>query len=284
MGMVKSVAKGTTIGLPRRGEVLVAILKNPADFVLARDQHWYRIPVSSVERRLKDRWPPKWLGFYQTKIFGSEGLAVNYYAEVLDIREVMRGDLFPDERESEKALWRYYQLILGPLQRLPKPIFSRRWRLIVFIPTTWRKFMNAVEINDLYDESPLEDRLWAEFKRLQLQAERQEYVEIHGCNYALDFAVYCTDGKIDVETDGDTWHSDRARIALDNRRDNDLETVGWKVLRFNSYQVSEQMAEYCLPTIVENVNKLGGLDEGRVVARLIDLRRPGSYQLGLFDD
>ena len=28
-----------------RGEVLVAIMNNPLDFAIARDQHWYRIPV-----------------------------------------------------------------------------------------------------------------------------------------------------------------------------------------------------------------------------------------------
>lgn len=43
----------------------------------------------------------------------------------------------------------------------------------MFIPTTWEKFVNAVEINDLYDESSLEDQLWAQFKRLEISAERQ---------------------------------------------------------------------------------------------------------------
>lgn len=266
------------------GEVLVAIMNNPDDFVLAHDQHWYRIPVSSVQKWLKNRWPPKWLAFYQTKIFGKESFAIHYYAQVFDLREVSRLELFPDERDEEKASRRYYQLVLGPLQKLPKPIFSRRWRLIVFIPTIWQKFMNAVEINDLFDESPLEDRLWAEFKRLQIKAERQEFVQVEGRNYALDFALYCTEGRLDVETDGDTWHADRTRIPADNLRDNDLETAGWKLLRFNGYQISEKMAEYCLPTIVDNINKMGGVDEGRIVPRQINLDSPGTYQLGLFDD
>ncbi len=53
---------------------------------------------------------------------------------------------------------RYYQLLLGNLQPLPKPILSRRLRRITFIPTTRKKFKTAIEINDLWDESPLEDR------------------------------------------------------------------------------------------------------------------------------
>jgi very-short-patch-repair endonuclease len=267
-----------------RGEVLVAIMNNPLDFAIARDQHWYRIPVRSVRKLLKGRWPPQWLAFYQTKVFGNEAYAVNYYARVLDIREVFRWALFPNEPRDDKAQKRYFQLILSPLQRLSRPIPSRRWRRIVFIPTTWEKFIRAVEINDLYDESPLEDRLWAEFKRLRISAERQEIVQIGQRFYALDFAIYCAHGKIDVETDGDTWHADPERIPLDNLRDNDLETAGWRVLRFNTHHIREAMAEYCLPTIVKNINQLGGLEEQRIVPRKIDLESPGGLQqLTLFD-
>jgi hypothetical protein len=53
-----------------------------------------------------------------------------------------------------------------------------------------------VEINDLYDESPLEDRLWVEFKRVEIGAERQEFVEVKKRLYALDFAICCALGKI----------------------------------------------------------------------------------------
>ena len=209
-----------------RGEVLVAIINNQFDFAIARDQYWYRIPVSSVDKWLKNRWPPQWLAFYQTKAFGPEAHAVNYYAEVLDIRQAYRWQLFSDDPPGKKRNRRYYQLFLRPLQRLSKPILSRRFRRIVFIPTTWHKFINAVEINDLYDESPLEDRLWVEFKRLQIAAERQEFIKVKANNYALDFAIYCATGKINVETDGDMWHANPERAANDNVRDNDIKTAG----------------------------------------------------------
>jgi hypothetical protein len=39
--------------VPSRGELLVAILNNLLDFAVARDQQWYRIPVSSVEKWLR---------------------------------------------------------------------------------------------------------------------------------------------------------------------------------------------------------------------------------------
>jgi len=268
-----------------RGAVLVAILNNRLDFNLAYEQHWYRIPVSSVKKLLKDRWPPQWLAFYQTKAFGQEAHAVNYYAQVLHIREVYRQQLFSGEPYNAKSNKRYYQLFLTPLQRLPKPIFSRRLRRIVFIPTTAEKFFNAVEINDLYDESPLEDKLWAEFKRLQIQAERQELVGVNNRNYMLDFAIYCAKGNIDVETDGDTYHANPERSAEDNVRNNDLEAAGWKVLRFTTLQIWEKMAEYCVPNVVDTITYLGGLDEGGLIPRKVDLNAPeGSRQLGLFDN
>ena len=265
-----------------RGEVLVAIINNLLDFNVARDQHWYRIPIHSAKRMLKDRWPPQWLAFYQTKVFDREAFAVNYYAQVLAIREVFRWELFPNQPRDERGRRRYYQLILSSLQRLPQPILSARWRRIVFIPTTWQKFMNAVEINDLYDDSPLEDRLWAELKRLEISAERQEFVQVKKRTYSLDFAIYCDRGKMDVETDGDTWHADPQRIPLDNLRDNDLETAGWRVLRFNTHHIREEMVEYCVPTIVENITGLGGLSTSGLVPRQIWLDVPeGTRQLTL---
>ncbi len=155
----------------------------------------------------------------------------------------------------------------------------------MFIATTWDKFRTATEINDLYDESPLEDRLWAEFKRLAINAERQELVTIEDRNYFLDFAIYCDAGKIDVETDGDEWHANPEKAALDNVRDNDLESKGWQQLRFNTKQIREALTNYCVPKIVETINYLGGLPkEGKLLPRKIDLNRPdGAYQLGLFD-
>ena len=144
--------------------------------------------------------------------------------------------------------------------------------------------LNAVEINDLYDESPLEDRLWAEFRRLQIQAERQEFVQAKGQDFALDFAIYCVSGRLDVETDGDTWHANPEKAAQDNLRDNALRTVGWTVLRFSTPQIQEQLGEYCVPTVLENINRFDGVDEGRLLSRKFDLANMQNIpQLGLFD-
>jgi len=264
--------------------MLIAILNNRLDFALAQEQHWYRIPVSSARKWLQNRWPPAWIAFYQTKVFGSEAFSIRYYSRVVEIREVYRWQLFPDQPRDEKAKQRYYQLILGPLEVRTTPIVSNRLRRIVFISTSWRRFLEADEINDLFYDSPLEDTLWQQLKRLRIPAERQEFVTVKGQSYALDFAIYCAKGKLDVETDGDLYHIGSAHAQLDNLRNNTLATVGWDVIRFTTHQVKEQLADYCLPTIADNINRLGGLDEGKAAGRRVSIDPAAPSQSPLFDD
>jgi very-short-patch-repair endonuclease len=268
-----------------RGEVLVAIVNNPEDMRLAREAGWYRIPVASARKWLVDRWRPHRLAFYQTKVFDSEAYAINYYAVVRSIRTVSRMDLFPDTpRDHPKANRRYYQLLLGELRSLPQPIISRRLRRIVFIPTTFEKFNSAVEINDLWDESPLEDRLWAIFERAQIRAERQYPVEIGDHIYFLDFAIFCNQGKINVETDGDTWHIGTEPALVDRQRDNNLASRGWRVLRFNTTEIHEHPVAYCVSKVMDTINRLGGLDHTTGVPVRYEPSDPlGPQQLSLFD-
>ena len=68
--------------MPRHGEVLVAILNNLLDLNVAREQGWYRIPVSSAEKWLKDSWPPQWLASYQTRVFREERYTLRSRASV----------------------------------------------------------------------------------------------------------------------------------------------------------------------------------------------------------
>lgn len=243
--------------MDKKGEVLVAVMNQPRDFEIAQEQGWYRIPVDKAPKR----WPPQWLAFYQTKIFGEEAFSVRHYARVADIKVASRRELFPDEPENPKSKRTYYQVCLERMERLPAPVFSRKFRRLVFIPTTYEKFTGAVEINDFFDESPLEDRLWAELKRREYFAERQYRVRVNSFNFFLDFALFCRNGNLNVETDGDVWHSQRDRIAEDNQRDNYLTAAGWRVLRFNSEQIKQRLIKECLATIAKTVALLGGLQD-----------------------
>jgi very-short-patch-repair endonuclease len=236
-------------------DVLVAIVRDRRDLEIARAERWYRIPVRSAPRNLE---AARWLAFYQTKAFGEQRWAIYYYAPILGRSILKRRELLPDQPDHPRADQDYYRLELGELRSLERPIISRRGRRLVFIPTTWEKFCRAEEINDLFHESPLEDALYGELKRCQIESERQFFVRIGSACYCLDFAIFCRRGNIDVECDGETWHSEPKELRRDRHRNNVLTSAGWAVLRFGSRELADQMA-FCLRMIRATVRARGGL-------------------------
>ena len=127
--------------------VLVAVMNNPRDFEIARDEGWYRIPVKHAPPTVAET---AVLAFYFTKAFGEEGWAIHWYAPVEGHELARRRDLLPEEPDHPRADELYYKMQLGPLERLEPPIPSLRWRRIAFIETSWDRFIAAREVRDLY--------------------------------------------------------------------------------------------------------------------------------------
>ncbi len=246
--------------------VLVAILNNVPDFYRARDEGWYRIPVKSAPRLTH----PDILAFYQTKIFDTDRWVISWFAEVERAERLKRVQLVQDEPDHPRANDEYYCLHVGPLQRRDRPIPSRALRRVTFIPTTWQKFQQAEEINDLWDESPLEDTMWYSFKHDGIVAERQFAVSEAKTSYVLDFAIACARGQIDVECDGDKYHLPPAAVRYDKRRNNWLGSRGWSVLRFDSQEINEEMPK-CMTQIKSNINELGGMKRTSTIPRVFSV-------------
>jgi very-short-patch-repair endonuclease len=262
-------------------DVLVTLLKEKRDLAYLQEDKWYRVPVDTAPKH----WPPKWLALYQGKDFGEEAYAVNYYGRVQDIQIVRRRDLFPDEFINPKSDRQYYKVLLHSVEKLAMPIRSTRPRRLVFVPTTWRKFRTAQVINDLFADSPAEDRLWDEFKRREIDAERQWEVTNGDVFYKLDFALFCKGGKIDVEVDGDQWHHNPERAPKDNLRNNELESVGWHVLRFAAKTVRESLEKQCIPKIEATIDHLKGLsNEGLAPRKFYHLPGLDAEQPSLFEE
>lgn len=260
-------------------EVLIALLKEKAHFNNVREENWYHIPVETAPRR----WPPEYLAFYQPKAFGTDAFRIRYFGRVKEITQTPYKKLFPQTFESQKSDKMYHQVFIERLEQLPRPIPSRIPRSIVFIPTKWRKFIHAEQLNDLFDESPLEDDIWDAFRATKIFAERQWREPVGKYYYQLDFAIFCNNGRIDVEADGDTWHAQRDRIDKDNKRNNDLEKRGWHVLRFNGKEIREEKAKYLLQ-VQETINTLGGLKDDGLVPRKFSTDGSGAQQLNLFEE
>jgi hypothetical protein len=150
--------------------VFIAIMNNGRVLHIANTEHWYRIPVKSAPKRLEDT---SYLAFYLTKAFGDQKWSIPYWANIRKKKIVKRLEILPLESDHPRANEEYYKIEIDDLKQLSVPIICRRGRRITFITTTVEKFKSAKEINDLFDESPLEDKLWDEFKKGGIYAERQ---------------------------------------------------------------------------------------------------------------
>jgi very-short-patch-repair endonuclease len=232
----------------------VAVVTRRKDWTRLQDEHWYRIPVRTAP---SDFARFKWLAFYQTRVFGDEKWAVNWFARVVRVTRVRRIDLLPGEPGHPRALDEYYRLEIGPLQRLERPIPSTRLRRIVFIPTTLARLKRAREINDLFCDSPIENRLYSRLRRTGLSPERQYFVREYGPGNMLDMALFCRDGNVDVECDGERYHTGPERAEVDRTRDNRLVSAGWHILRFSGREIVRDPIS-CIDTIQRTVRRLGG--------------------------
>lgn len=148
--------------------VLVAIFKEPRDLEIARDRHWYRIPVKRLPARAVEA---PVLAFYQTRAFGEERWAIRYYALVRHWAQVRRVDLLPEEPEHPRAQEPYYQVWLGPLHALPRPIVSRHWRRITFIVTHWQRLHEVEAVEELLHGTVWDEYLWKAMRSLGYLAE-----------------------------------------------------------------------------------------------------------------
>ena len=239
-------------------EVLIAIMNNQRDWEIARTQRWYRIPVKSADRFIRDLEQMQYLAFYQTMIFKKDAFAVNYYAEIERISIAPRIELLPDDAGHENSEVLYYKLEISPLERLSQPIPSKRLRRVTFITTTLAKFSTAQGINDLFHTSPIEDLMWEALKTAEVQAERQYEIRERDASYDLDFFVECSDGaKINIECNGDTYHSTKAARNRDRRRNTYLTTSGWLVQRFGTDEIRNDIRG-CVDQVRTLINQHGG--------------------------
>lgn len=231
--------------------VLVAVVNNETDFARARDEGWYRIPVKRAPRRVA----AEFLALYQTRAFGGVGCAVNFYAPVRRFHVLTRAELLPDEPDHPRAADAYYKIEIGPLQPLARPVPSRALRRISFIPTTLSRLLAAREINDLWLRDDPQERLWLALREAGLLVEYRCQVSQPGGDLAVDFALFCRDGRIAVLCDD----ADDDETGLRERRpvDYELTAEGWTVLHFSHIEMTAELPR-CAGAIIATVRRLGG--------------------------
>lgn len=176
--------------------VLVAFTPRPDDFALAEKEGWYRIPIDHAPKGLY----AEYLAFYFGRHFGEEKWAVHYYARKMGHELVKRVDLLPDEPDHPQANAFYYKVQLGPIIKREVPIISLRWRRVTFIHTTWDRFVDAREINDLFIEGgQYVDRIYATLKDRGVQPERNYKVTDGQTSYETPLVVPCVNGLVEID-------------------------------------------------------------------------------------
>jgi len=265
-------------------DVLVGMIPKVSDFDLLQKEGWYRVRIGKQTPINLQNGQARWIAFYFPAIFKDRKYQIQFKAEIKQIEEVGFFDLFPQEfKNHPKASRRYYQLKINKLIELPEPIVSLRGRRNAFISTTAEKFNNATEINDLYNESPLEDILWQAFKAKEIPAERQYWLEAKGHHFFLDFAVFCDNkNRLDIECDGITYHSSLERQQYDRKRNNAISLEKWNFLRYDTNDIEQQLPRV-MDEICEKIDQLGGLQSANKSesARYINKGKFG--QLRMFD-
>lgn len=178
--------------------VLVGVMPHPRDLDLAREQHWYRVPVKSAPKGIH----AEYVAFYFTQAFGPDlRWAIHYYARRTGHELVRRVDLLPEEAEHPRANDLYYKLQLGPLREKQPPIVSLRWRRITFIQTTWDRFVAAREINDLFSsDNVFVDRIYHALKARGIQPERAVEIREGNGRYTVDLLIPCREGAVMLAT------------------------------------------------------------------------------------
>jgi hypothetical protein len=200
--------------------VLVGVMPDPRDLDIARDRHWYRVPVKHAPTGIH----AEYVAFYFTGKFDEElRWAIHYYARRTGHELVRRVDLFPDQPDHPRAHEQYYKLQLATLREKYPPIISRRWRRISFIQTTWDRFVGAKEVNDLFRSDDIfVDRIYHALRREGIHVERAVEVKDRKRNYKIDLLIPCKDGAVMVAGGAD---GPPAAIRLVQDEQHDLTAV-----------------------------------------------------------
>ena len=216
--------------------ILVAVLSSKRDLEIARVLGWYRIPLATAPKTVN----VDYLAFYQTAKFGEEKWAIHYIAKVRGHELTTRAELLRTEASHPRSQQQYYKMQIGPLERLARPIPSRKWRRITFLYTTGERLAAAEEVNDLIVQSPEREVLWAALRERQIAAERQ--VQAGRSAGEVDFAISCELGNLGIVVDP-------ARKLKDGG--------GWRYLSLSLPALTDDMPG-TIRTIEEAVRQLGG--------------------------
>jgi len=233
-------------------EVLIGILKDRRDLGLLLKKRWYRIPVSHTPRRHFD-----YLGFYQTAAFGKTGQCIRYIAPVMGRILARRKDLLAGEPRHPRANDFYWFYRVGKPMRLPKPVRNLGPRRFTFAYTSLRHLFESHDILEVFGVPPIERIMQREFEKAGIPALSEFTMSAGKKRYRLDFALFCANGGLAIECDGEEFHNHPIQARYDRAKDQRLRKLGWTVLRLGEKEIVRSPGQ-CLIRVKALVRRLGG--------------------------
>ncbi len=191
--------------------VLVGVINRKADLACVRNDHWYRIPAGQFDHGIH----AEYLAFYQSRAFGAENGSVRYYARRTGHELVRRVDLLPDEPAHPRAAQPYFKIQMGELREKIPPITNPTRRPVVFVHTTWDRFVAATTIADLYSAADyFVDRVFYALRETGVTARRCWEAEGITDDGGAQLHVPCRDGEL-VATTARAGGSGRIQMPVD---------------------------------------------------------------------
>lgn len=190
--------------------VLVGVINRRADLEYVRHSHWYRIPHGQATHGIH----AEYLAFFLSRAFGSQNSAIHYYARRTGHELVRRRDLLPDEPDHPRADGLYYKIQLGELRDRVPPILNPSRRPVVFIYTTWDRFVAAQSIEELYSTADaFVDRVFYALRGAGITADRHWEVEKSTDDGGAQLRIPCELGNV-VATTARPNRSDRVVMPV----------------------------------------------------------------------
>lgn len=236
----------------RGWKVLIGILKDRRDLGILLTRRWYRIPVSHTPRRTFD-----YLAFYQNSNFGKTGQCIRYIAPVLGKFRAKRGKMIPNEPRHPRVDESYWFYRVGKPMLLPNPVRNLGPRRITFAYTSLRHLFESHDILEVFGVPPIELMMQKEFAAAGIPALPEFTMSAGKKRYRLDFAIFCRNGALAIECDGEEFHNHPVQARYDRAKDARLRKLGWTVLRLGEKEIVRSPAK-CLNRVNALVRRLGG--------------------------
>ncbi len=171
--------------------VLVGVVNRKKDFLIAQNDHWYRVPQKQMPHGINAEYIAL---FLSGKTFKEKSGGVAYFAPIKGYELKHRKDLLPDEDKRADEV--YYQLQFEKLLEKVPPIVNESKRSISFVRTTWDRFISAKTIADLYSQADYYvDRIYHALKSRGVRSTPYYTTDYRETGHPAQLRMVCENGE-----------------------------------------------------------------------------------------